>query len=515
MPTRTPLVLLILDGFGYRAEASHNAIAAARTPQWDNWWQTCPHMLLEASGRSVGLPASQMGNSEVGHMHIGAGRVIMQDLTRINDAIASGDFDNNPVFLETIDNMKQKGGTLHILGLLSPGGVHSSENHLFALLALCAKLSFTKVCLHLFLDGRDCPPQSARMSINALKDCLNQYPVATICSVSGRYYAMDRDHRWERTESVYQLLTEANSSHYANNIDDAITSYYAQNISDEFIPPTQIGIKKTIQDGDSLLFFNFRADRARQLTEAFLVDDFQGFERHYRPKITQFISMTPYADYLPTRSAFPSVPLKNTLGEIISKHGLRQLRLAETEKYAHVTFFLNGGSEQIFPGEERILIPSPKVATYDLQPEMSSQELTKALTDAIRSREYDIIICNYANADMVGHTGNFPAAVRAIECLDKAMQKIWQALLVVGGQLLITADHGNAESMFDEDTKQAHTAHTNQPVPLLFVGRDWLCNGTKGSLVDIAPTVLTLLGIAPPSDMTGKILLVEQHGLSN
>lgn len=511
MAKSLPLVLMILDGWGYREETSHNAIAAAHTPQWDNWWQTRPHMLLEASGAPVGLPDGQMGNSEVGHMHIGAGRVIQQELTHINAAIKNGEYAKNSVFIETIEELKRDGHALHILGLLSPGGVHSHENHLFALLALCAEHQFSNVYLHLFLDGRDTPPKSALLSLEKLRKHLATYPIATICSVTGRYFAMDRDKRWQRIEPVYRLLTEAHSEHHFNTAEEAVRAFYQQNIHDEFIPPSRIGQGAAIEDGDSVLFFNFRADRARQLTQALIADDFDSFPRLQKPQIKHFISMTHYADYLPTRCAFPPMALHNILGEVLSRHGLKQLRIGETEKYAHVTFFLNGGSERVFAHEKRILIPSPSVATYDLQPEMSAQKLTEALVGAIQSRDYDVIICNYANADMVGHTGNFAATIRAIECLDKAMHDIWQALQKVGGQLLITADHGNAESMFDDKTHQAHTAHTNQPVPLLYIGGNWHFDQITGSLIDVAPTLLTLLGIRPPKEMTGKILLVKDH----
>lgn len=510
---KSPLVLLILDGWGYREEKTHNAIAAAHTPQWDHWWKTRPHILLEASGTVVGLPNGQMGNSEVGHMHIGAGRVIHQELTHINEEIQNGNYAKNPVFIETIETLKQNGHALHIIGLLSPGGVHSHEDHLYALLTLCAEHQFSSVYLHLFLDGRDTPPQSALMSLAKLREHLSKYPIATIASVTGRYYAMDRDKRWQRIKPVYRLLTEAMSDNHFDTAEEAIEKFYQQGIFDEFIPATQIGSSAAIKDDDAVLFFNFRADRARQLTQALIGDNFEGFTRVKKPRIKHFISMTHYADYLPTRSAFPPHLVNNTLGEVISKHGMKQLRLAETEKYAHVTFFLNGGSEQVFAHENRILTPSPSVATYDLQPEMSAVKLTELLVAAIEEGEYDVIICNYANADMVGHTGNFAATVRAIECLDQSMHDIWKALKKVGGQLLITADHGNAESMFNDMTNQAHTAHTNQPVPLLYVGGNWHFNQLKGSLIDIAPTLLTLLRIKPPKEMTGKVLLVEDHGI--
>lgn len=506
-----PLVLMILDGWGYSQEKNHNAIASAHTPQWDLWWKTRPHTLLKASGTPVGLPNGQMGNSEVGHMHIGAGRILPQDFTRINQAIEEGYYQTNPVFLELINDTKKTGRALHIMGLLSPGGVHSHQNHLFAFLAMCKAHQVKDICLHLFLDGRDTPPKSALASLESLNNELLHYPAAKICSMTGRYYAMDRDQRYERVAPIYRLLTEGYSEHQFVTAEDCMNAFYQQQIHDEFIPPSLIGSPSTINDGDSIFFFNFRADRARQLTETFVNAQFSGFKRDKQPRIAHFVSMTHYADTLPTECAFPPLALNNTLGEVIASHGMRQLRLAETEKYAHVTFFLNGGSEQVFANENRILIPSPKVATYDLQPEMSAPQLTQTLIDAIQREAYDVIICNYANADMVGHTGNFSATQQAIEYLDKAMHDVWQALAEKNGQLLITADHGNAESMFDDATHQAHTAHTNEPVPLLYVGKDLHFNTKEGSLIDIAPTVLSLLGINPPKEMTGNILLEDTH----
>ena len=513
---KCPLVLMILDGWGYREEPTHNAIAAAHTPQWDNWWQNYPHLLLDASGNAVGLPDAQMGNSEVGHMHISAGRIILQDLTRINQAITQGSFDQNAILLETIDGMRQTKRTLHVMGLLSPGGVHSHENHLFAFLKLCATHDFSNVALHLFLDGRDTPPQSAITSLARLNNVLKQYPVASICSLTGRYYALDRDQRWSRIQPVYRLLTESISDDYANTPEEALTTYYARGIHDEFIPPTRISTGSPIQDGDAVFFFNFRADRARQLTEAFINPHFEGFHRTKTPQLARFVSMTRFAQQLDTHCVFSPAGLQNTLGEVLSQHNLHQLRLAETEKYAHVTFFFNGGSECTFPHETRIIIPSPHVDTYDLQPEMSAPALTNTLVEAILSRAYDVIICNYANADMVGHTGNFQATIRAIECIDKAMHTVHDALRQVDGQLLITADHGNAEFMFDECTHQPHTAHTNQQVPFLYVGQTkWHVTAPTGSLIDIAPTVLTLLGITPPSEMTGRVLLAQNKPQSS
>ncbi len=512
MAKNGPLVLMILDGWGYSDDQKHNAIAKAHTPQWDQWWQECPHILLDASGLSVGLPDAQMGNSEVGHMHIGAGRVVQQDFTRINKTISQGTLVDNPAMNELTHDLIHSKKALHIMGLLSPGGVHSHEEHLFAFLALCQSKQIEKVYLHLFLDGRDTPPQSALPSIERLTQLLQTYPEATISSISGRYYAMDRDTRWERVEPVYKLLTQGQAEHHFANAQEAIQFFYQQKLSDEFIPPSKIGSTPPIQDGDAVLFFNFRADRARQLTAAFIDPEFQGFTKALTPKLSYFATMTQYDKNLSSTVLFPPISMNNTLGEVVAKHGLKQLRIAETEKYAHVTFFFNGGNEQLFPHEQRILIPSPKIATYDLQPEMSAPELTDALVQAINSQEYEVIICNYANADMVGHSGNLTATIKAIECLDRCMSRVWQALKPLQGKLLITADHGNAEEMFDETTHQAHTAHTSEPVPFLYVGGGWHFNLTQGSLIDIAPTVLHLIGINPPSEMTGHILLEENHG---
>lgn len=507
MRSKKPLVLLVLDGWGYSTSRPYNAIAKAHKPNWDKWWRTYPHMLLSASGEPVGLPDAQMGNSEVGHMHMGAGRVVHQDFTRINEAIVSGNFASNPIFTKTLEQMKHSNKTLHILGLLSTGGVHSHEQQLFAFLKLCHEHHFNRIALHLFLDGRDTPPRSALQSIHKLNDCLNTYPVARIASISGRYYAMDRDKRWDRTEAAFNLICQGQSPYQYQSVEDAITAFYASNIDDEFIPPTRIGTACPVEDGDSIFFFNFRADRARQLSEAFISKKFTGFIRQRSPVLNHFISMTPYADYLPTLAAFKPMILSHTLGEIIAINGLTQLRLAETEKYAHVTFFFNGGSEAVFKGEERILIPSPKVATYDLQAEMSAPQITQALIQALHDNRYDVIICNFANADMVGHSGNFDATVHAIECLDQCMGLIWDVLGPLQGQLLITADHGNAELMYDEKSCQAQTAHTDNPVPLLLISENWTFNRPYGSLIDIAPTMLSLLGINPPKEMTGHILV--------
>jgi 2,3-bisphosphoglycerate-independent phosphoglycerate mutase len=511
MLRKKPLVLMILDGWGYREETTYNAIAYARTPQWDRWWQDYPHLLLDASGSAVGLPTGQMGNSEVGHMHIGAGRVIYQDLVRINDAIKTGDFFNNSTFLAVIANLKTTKNALHIIGLLSDGGVHSHQAHLLAFLTLCHQQKFSNIYLHLILDGRDTSIKQALTSIEMLNQHLSQYPGAVIVSITGRYFAMDRDKRWERVALFYQLLTEGISHHHFNDAKTALDTFYLDEIHDEFIPPTMIGDACPIMDGDSIFFFNFRADRARQLTQTFVDNNFQGFMRLKRPILAHFMTMTCYAQELTTCCAFPSNSLTNTLGALIARANLTQLRIAETEKYAHITFFLNGGCEQIFVGEKRILIPSPNVETYDKYPTMSALSLTTCLIDAINSEAYDVIICNYANADMVGHTGNFNATVKAIECLDTCMSHVGQLLIKKNGALVITADHGNAESMFDATLKQPRTTHTCNPVPFLYVGDGWQLNQTTGSLIDLAPTLLALLEIDKPAEMTGCSLLVANH----
>ncbi|PJD95879.1 MAG: phosphoglycerate mutase (2,3-diphosphoglycerate-independent) [Legionella sp.] len=513
MKKKGPVVLMILDGWGYKEQSEHNAIAQADKPQWDAWWNTYPHILLDASGHSVGLPDAQMGNSEVGHMHIGAGRIVQQDFTRINEAIATHRLSENPNLCAVANQLKQTDHALHIMGLLSPGGVHSHEDHLFALLDFCSQQQLT-VCLHLFLDGRDTPPQSALASIAKLNQHLEHHPRCRIVSLCGRYYAMDRDERWERIEPVYDLLTQGHSQYSFAKAEEAILSFYQQQVTDEFIPPSQIGAPSPIETGDALLFFNFRADRARQLSAAFIAPEFSGFKKKIVPQLSSFISMTCYDQQLAATLLFPPLSMTNTVGEVIAQHGLKQLRLAETEKYAHVTFFLNGGQERTFNHEERILVPSPKVATYDLQPEMSAPLLTRLLIKAIQEQTYDVIICNYANADMVGHTGDFDATLKAIHCLDTCMQQVGEALAAVEGMLLITADHGNAETMYDETTHQAHTAHTTDPVPLLFIGKGYHFIQKQGTLIDIAPTLLHLLDIAQPKEMTGRILLEKDYAPS-
>lgn len=505
-----PIVLIVLDGWGYRESTPYNAIAAAKKPVWSKLWQECPHMTLAASGLAVGLPKGQMGNSEVGHLTMGAGRVIFQDLPRISLAIEDGSFNQNEVFLKAFDKIANtKTHTLHIMGLLSQGGIHSHENHLFALIRLAAAKGIKNIMIHAFLDGRDSPPQSAIASLTALQAvCRSVAPAnARIASLSGRYYAMDRDKRYERTQMVYELLTEGKSDWYFSTAKEALIAAYSRGETDEFVKPSIITPSAQIMPNDTIVFMNFRADRAKQLSFALTDPHFTGFPRRTWPKLASFISLTEYTKDLNALVAFPATALQNTLGEYLQALKLRQLRMAETEKYAHVTFFFNGGRETPFEKEDRQLIPSPKIATYDLQPDMSAIEITNQLVKAIHEQIYDVIICNYANADMIGHTGQFPATVQTIETLDACMGKIVDALRTVGGEALITSDHGNAEVMFDETTQQPHTAHTLEPVPFVYVGRPAMLAKSEGSLADIAPTLITLLGLPVPKEMTGSSLL--------
>ncbi|NDY94790.1 2,3-bisphosphoglycerate-independent phosphoglycerate mutase [Wenzhouxiangella limi] len=501
-----PLLLLILDGWGYRAPAPDNAISEARTPNWDRLWAQCPHGFLNTSGENVGLPAGQMGNSEVGHMNIGAGRVVYQELTRINKAIAEGDFEANPAFQQALDKAEETGGTVHLMGLVSPGGVHSHEEHLFALLALCNRAGIKSIAVHAFLDGRDTPPRSAEPSLRRLEETVGKIDGARVASVSGRYFAMDRDQRWDRTERAWQAMVEASSDLQADSAGEALAAAYARNEDDEFVQPTLIGSGAEIRDGDVVIFFNFRADRARQLTRAFCDPDFDQFPAS-RPALAAMVTMTRYQDDLPCDVAFPPVTLPDLLGEVVARAGMKQLRIAETEKYAHVTYFFNGGQEQVFADEERVLIPSPKVATYDLQPEMSAPELARKLITCITERRHDLIVCNVANPDMVGHSGRLDAAISAVEAVDRLLGGVREAIDSAGGEMLITADHGNVEQMSDPETGQPHTAHTLNPVPLLYYGPRPPEGISDGSLRDLAPTILALLGVEKPAAMTGRSLL--------
>lgn len=518
---KKPFVLVVLDGWGYREEREHNAILAARTPVWDRLWREYPHGLVSGSGEDVGLPDGQMGNSEVGHTNLGAGRVVFQDFTRITKAVRDGDFFANPVLAGAVDKAVRGGGAVHILGLLSAGGVHSHEDHLRAMVDLAVQRGAQKIFVHAFLDGRDTPPRSAGASLARMRDHLAKISTETgkggntgIASIVGRYYAMDRDNRWDRVEAAYRLLTEGVADYRDADPVAALAAAYTRGENDEFVKPTLIvadGEKPAlIRDGDVVVFMNFRADRAREITRAFVQDHFTGFSRKVRPKLAACVMLTEYAADITAECAYPPSPLTNVLGEYLAKLGKTQLRIAETEKYAHVTFFFNGGREEAFVGEDRILVPSPNIATYDMQPEMSAPEVTEKLVGAIHSGKYDVIVCNYANGDMVGHTGVFAAAVQAAEALDAAMGQLVQAVEEVGGQMIITADHGNIEQMHDNATGQAHTAHTCDPVPLVYVGdRSATVQATGGVLSDVAPTILTLMGVPVPAEMTGRVLV---HG---
>jgi 2,3-bisphosphoglycerate-independent phosphoglycerate mutase len=501
------MLLLILDGWGYSTEKTGNAILNARTPNFDNLWQHYPHTLLDASGLAVGLPPGQMGNSEVGHLHIGAGRLAPQDLTRINLAISGGEFFKNSILNTTIDDIIKSNASLHIFGLLSDGGVHSHTDQIAAMLELAAKRGLRKIYLHAFLDGRDTPPKSAQTYISKIQKLLQDLGCGQIASLCGRFYAMDRDKRWERVNQAYDMLTQGKCEFYAESALAGLELAYARGETDEFVKPTLIAQPIKIQNNDAVIFMNFRADRGRELTEAFTNPDFSGFTRKTLPKLAHYVTLTQYAADLKVEIAFPPIELHNVLGEVVANHGLTQLRIAETEKYAHVTYFLNGGEEKIFPHEDRILIPSPKVATYDLKPEMSLYEVTTQLITAINSQKYNFIACNFANPDMLGHTGNFAATVTAIEAVDKCLGEVIVALQKNGGEAIITADHGNAEKMLDPKTHQPHTAHTCAPVPFIYVGRKAEMAVTHGKLVDLAPTILYLIAIEKPQEMTGQILV--------
>ncbi|MCF2828290.1 MULTISPECIES: 2,3-bisphosphoglycerate-independent phosphoglycerate mutase [unclassified Pseudoalteromonas] len=506
---KKPLVLMILDGWGYREESESNAILAANTPVLDELWRSAPHTLISGSGLDVGLPDGQMGNSEVGHVNLGAGRVVYQDFTRITKAIDDGEFEHNPALVENIDKAVAKGKAVHLMGLLSPGGVHSHEDHIVAAIKLAAERGAT-VYLHAFLDGRDTPPRSAQASIEKMEALMLSLNCGRLASIIGRYYAMDRDNRWDRVESAYNLMVSGDADFTYSNGVEALQAAYARDENDEFVKAsviTEAGQPAaTINDGDTVIFMNFRADRARQMTRAFVDADFNGFEKRKAPDLSAFVMMTEYAADIKAPIAFAPEALVNVLGEWLAKHNKTQLRISETEKYAHVTFFFSGGREDLFEGEKRELIPSPQVATYDLQPEMNSEMLTDKLVEAIHSGEFDVIICNYPNGDMVGHSGVFEAAVKACEAVDKCIGRVVAALKETGGEALITADHGNAEQMQNPKTGQAHTAHTSEPVPFIYVGRDAEPQAGK-ALSDVAPTMLHLLGMEQPSEMTGTPIM--------
>jgi len=510
-PAVRRVVLLILDGFGCRDDAPDNAIARADAPHWRQLLATCPHTTIDASELRVGLPEGQMGNSEVGHLNIGAGRIVYQDYTRIDVAIRDGQFARNPALADAIDTARRGGATLHVLGLLSPGGVHSHERQITAMAQMAAAGGVRQVAVHAFLDGRDTPPRSAGASLDAMAAVCARHANVRIASICGRYYAMDRDKRWERIAPAYALVVDGRGAYVARSARAGLEAAYARGESDEFVQATAIvdahGQATRMADGDVVVFMNFRADRARELTSALTDPRFDGFVRPRVPKLARFVCLTHYGDeFAGLPVAFAPQVIENSFGEYLARLHLAQLRIAETEKYAHVTYFFNGGSEAAYPGEDRVLVASPKVATYDLKPEMSAHEVTDRLVEAIASERYDAIICNYANADMVGHTGNFAAAKRAIEALDACVGRVVETARAHRADVLVTADHGNAERMHDEATDQAHTAHTLNLVPLVYVGRPaTLVEG--GALQDVAPTLLAIMGLPKPPEMTGHSLV--------
>jgi len=507
MQQRRPVMLVILDGWGCRDDVADNAIRQAKTPTFDRMWQSLPHGFLRTSGKDVGLPDGQMGNSEVGHLNIGAGRVVMQDLPRIGAAIASGEMARAPALTDLIKKLKAGGGVCHLIGLVSPGGVHSHQDHAVALAKILTDAG-VPVLVHAFTDGRDTPPQSAADDVKCLLAALPaNVKIATVC---GRYFAMDRDKRWDRVEKAYNAIVAADGPHFAD-APAVIADAYANKKFDEFIVPAVVGDYRGMKDGDGVLCFNFRADRAREILGAILDADFSGFARRRVVKFAAAVGMTQYSDELDKLMAtiFPPQTLKNILGEMVADAGRTQLRMAETEKYAHVTYFLNGGREEPYRGEDRIMVPSPKVATYDLQPEMSAPELTDKAVAAIASGKYDLIVLNYANADMVGHTGSLPAAIKAVETVDAGLGRIADAIEKSGGALLVTADHGNCEMMRDPQTGGPHTSHTTNPVPLLLLGARNRALVGEGRLADLAPTLLELMELPKPKEMTGSSLLAS------
>ncbi|MGD8175875.1 2,3-bisphosphoglycerate-independent phosphoglycerate mutase [Marinimicrobium sp. ARAG 43.8] len=509
--TKKPLVLIILDGFGYSENTEHNAVYSANTPVWDDLWNHRPHNLIATSGMAVGLPEGQMGNSEVGHTTIGAGRVVYQNFTRINKAIADGEFAKNPSYTAAIDKAIEADKAVHILGLLSEGGVHSHQDHIYAMIDAAAKRGAKKVYLHAFLDGRDTAPRSAKPSLEKAEKQFADLGVGRVASIVGRYFAMDRDNRWDRVEQAYNAMVCGTAEQTASSAVEGLEAAYERDENDEFVKATVIAgdgeSAVKMEDGDVAIFMNFRPDRARQITRAMIEPEFDGFKRQCHPTLADFVMTTEYAADIKASCAFPPQELVNSFGDYIAKLGKTQLRIAETEKYAHVTFFFNGGTESEFEGEDRILVPSPDVATYDLKPEMSAPEVTDKLVAAIESGKYDAIICNYANGDMVGHSGIFDAAVKAVEAVDECVGRVLDATLKAGGEALITADHGNCEEMYDADTGQVSTQHSTLPVPLVYVSdrKGQVIDG--GSLADLAPTMLHLMDLEQPKEMTGKNLV--------
>jgi 2,3-bisphosphoglycerate-independent phosphoglycerate mutase len=478
-------------------------------PVFDRLLAEQPNGLISGSGMDVGLPDGQMGNSEVGHMNLGAGRVVYQDFTRVTKAIRDGEFFHNPTLCAAVDKAVAGGKAVHIMGLLSDGGVHSHQDHLVAMAELAVRQGAEKIYLHAFLDGRDTPPRSAQASLELMDATFARLGKGRTASLIGRYFAMDRDNRWDRVAAAYELIVDATAEYHCASAVAGLQAAYERGENDEFVKATTVGEPVRVEDGDAVVFMNFRADRAREITRVFVEDDFKDFPRKRQPRLAGFVGLTQYSVNIPAPAAFAAGSLHNVLGEYLASHGKTQLRIAETEKYAHVTFFFSGGREEPFPGEERILIPSPKVATYDLQPEMSAPEVTDRIVDAIEHQRYDVIVVNYANGDMVGHSGVFQAAVQAVECLDLCVGRIVEALAKVGGEALITADHGNVEKMEDKQTGQAHTAHTTEPVPFVYVGKRALKVREGGVLADVAPTMLHLLGLPKPEEMTGHSILVE------
>ncbi|MBE6445482.1 MAG: 2,3-bisphosphoglycerate-independent phosphoglycerate mutase [Alphaproteobacteria bacterium] len=509
--TQKPVLLMILDGWGYREEKTQdNAIEMGNTPNWHRMYKDNPHSLIETYGLAVGLPEGQMGNSEVGHTNLGAGRVVMQDLPKIDLAVKDGSLAQNQTLVNMINTLKNNGKAAHVMGLMSPGGVHSSQEHI---VALCKILNANgvKTWVHAFLDGRDTPPSSAVDYLAEFEKSVSDLSHVKIATIEGRFYAMDRDKRWDRVELAYDNMVSATGKRFASS-DDAIKASYADKVTDEFVIPCVVGNYNGMEDGDAILMANFRADRAREILYALADDKFSGFERKKIVKFSDHVGMTEYSvDHNRfMHTVFPPEALTNILGEVVANHGLTQLRIAETEKYAHVTFFFNGGEEKEFDGEERILIASPKVATYDLKPEMSVYEVTDKLVEAIESKKFDVIICNYANGDMVGHTGIMDAALKAVAAVDECLGKVEAAIKNVGGVMIVTADHGNAEKMLDEKTGQPYTAHTVGKVPAILVNDKSGIKALKdGCLADIAPTMLELLNIEQPKEMTGHSLLVK------
>ncbi|HXX51866.1 MAG TPA: 2,3-bisphosphoglycerate-independent phosphoglycerate mutase [Xanthobacteraceae bacterium] len=505
MQRRRPVMLVILDGWGSREDTADNAIRQAKTPVFDRLWQAGPHGFLRTSGKDVGLPDGQMGNSEVGHLNIGAGRVVIQDLPRIDNAIARGEIDHAPTLLALIEKLKQSGGTCHLVGLVSPGGVHSHQDHAVALAEILSRAGIP-VLVDAITDGRDTPPQSAGGDIKRFLAALP--PPVRIASLCGRYYAMDRDKRWDRVEKAYKAIVEADGPRFAD-APAVVAAAYADNKFDEFIVPAVVGDYRGIKDGDGVLCFNFRADRVREILSAMLDPNFSGFPRKRLVRFTAAAGMAQYSDELDKfmLTIFPPQTFANILGEVVADAGRTQLRMAETEKYPHVTYFLNGGREEPYPGEDRVMVPSPKVATYDLQPEMSAPELTDKAVAAIGSGKYDLIVLNYANPDMVGHTGSLPAAIKAVETVDAGLGRIAEAVAKAGGALVVTADHGNCEMMRDPQTGGPHTAHTTNPVPVVLAGARNRALVGQGSLADIAPTLLELMELPKPKEMTGRSLL--------